>query len=449
MMLKAGAAASDVSPHGPVALFGYPHVQRISTGVHDPLLASVLYLENGSDSVILIALDLLFLDPPTARSIRRAVARRASVPEECVFISCTHTHSGPVTGRMLSWQDDPTIPAPDSTYLQFIEQQVVDAAGKAVSLARPVEIAWSTADARGVGGNRLDPNGVTDPEVGVLAVREAGGGEMLAVALIYGMHPTVLHEDSTLVSSDFPHYTRQHLQERFGENLTVVYHNAPCGNQSPRRFVDGQTFQEAERLGRKLGKAVVEGLEALQDGDFKSDCPLSGVLQEVELTRRAMPSVEDAQKQLDEYRARYERLKTQQADRAEVRTAECAVFGAEGTVTLARAQQQGQIDKTLQEYRPIQVQVLRIGDAYLVGLPGELFVEYSLEIKRLAPAKTFVVSLVGGELQGYIVTPQAAAAGGYEATNSIFAPESGTVLVLAACGLAAEQQCIAKPQAAI
>ena len=169
----------------------------------------------------------------------------------------------------------------------------------------------------------------------------------------------------------------------------------------------------------------------------------------MELARRAIPSVEDAQKQLDEYRARYERLKTEHADRAEVRTVECAVFGAEGTVTLAKAQQQGQIEKTLQEYRPIQVQVFRIGEAYLVGLPGELFVEYSLKIKRLAPAKTFVASLVGGELQGYIVTPRAAAAGGYEATNSIFAPESGTVLVLAACGLAAEQQCIAKPQAAI
>ncbi len=96
MTLKAGAATSDVSPHGPVALFGYPHVRRISTGVHDPLLSSVLYLEDGPGAVVLVALDLLFLDPPTAGSIRRAVARRTSVPESCVFISCTHTHSGPL-----------------------------------------------------------------------------------------------------------------------------------------------------------------------------------------------------------------------------------------------------------------------------------------------------------------------------------------------------------------
>jgi hypothetical protein len=37
--------------------------------------------------------------------------------------------------------------------------------------------------------------------------------------------------------------------------------------------------------------------------------------------------------------------------------------------------------------------------------------------------------LVNGELQGYIVTPEAAAAGGYEATNSLFAPEAGRVMV--------------------
>jgi hypothetical protein len=31
------------------------------------------------------------------------------------------------------------------------------------------------------------------------------------IHIIYGMHPTVLHEDSRLVSSDFFHFTRQHI----------------------------------------------------------------------------------------------------------------------------------------------------------------------------------------------------------------------------------------------
>ena len=40
---RAGAAQVDVTPDSPQFLYGYPHCERISTGVHDPLLASALY----------------------------------------------------------------------------------------------------------------------------------------------------------------------------------------------------------------------------------------------------------------------------------------------------------------------------------------------------------------------------------------------------------------------
>jgi len=63
-----------------------------------------------------------------------------------------------------------------------------------------------------------------------------------------------------------------------------------------------------------------------------------------------------------------------------------------------------------------------------VAWPGELFVEYALQIKQ-AFARTFVISLANGELQGYIVTAEAAAAGGYEASNALFSHISGQLLV--------------------
>jgi hypothetical protein len=428
MRLRAGAAAADISPVLPVALFGYPHVPRISTGIHDPLLASALFLDNGSQSAVLIALDLLMLDPPTARAIRRAVAQRVGVAEASVFVSCTHTHSGPVTARLLAWQEDPTIPPPDTGYLDCVRQRAAQAAAQAIAGASDAEIAWSTADARGVGGNRLAPDGVTDPEAGVLTVRKAGG-PLVAVAVVYGMHPTVLHEDSTLVSSDFPHYTRLQLREQFGPSLTVLYHTAPSGNQSPRFFVSGQAFDEAERLGRKLGRAIVASVEKLEEGDFRGEGPLRGVLCSVDLPRRSLPTVAEAERLLDRYRAEYDRLQSEHAARPAVRTAECSVFGAEGTLALARLNERGDIDRTLESYRPIEVQALRIGDACLAGLPGECFVEYALQIKRRWPGRVFVVSLVNGELQGYLVTPEAAAQGGYEAMTSLFSPQAGQVLV--------------------
>ena len=440
MAILAGAAKREINPSGPMALFGYPHVERISQGVHDPLFASALCVKNDGQPVALISLDILMLEPPMARSIRQAVARRLATEEARVFINCTHTHSGPVTARSLGWQEDGTIPGPDPAYLDHVKSQAIAAAAEAMETAKPAEIAWTTADAKGVGGNRHSPDGVVDPEAGIVVVREAenenfGNKKLLAVALVYSMHPTVLHEDSPWVSSDFPHYTRELLARRFGRQLTVVYQNGPSGNQSTRYFVKGQTFEEAQRLGEKLGRAAADAIERIGDAQFTSDCPLWGRLAEVELPRRAMPSIDEAEQLLEEYRATYQRLQDEGAPRPEVRTAECAIFGAEGTLTLAKAEQSGQIEQRLARYRPLEVQAVGIGGVTLVGLPGECFTEYSLMIKQRAGEGLFVVCLVNGELQGYLVTPEAAEAGGYEATNALFAPQAGRIMVDAALAL--------------
>ena len=435
MAILAGAAKREINPSGPMALFGYPHVERISQGVHDPLFASALCVKNDGQPVALISLDILMLEPPMARSIRQAVARRLATEEARVFINCTHTHSGPVTARSLGWQEDGTIPGPDPAYLDHVKSQAIAAAAEAMETAKPAEIAWTTADAKGVGGNRHSPHGTADPEAGILVVREADAKALLAVAIVYAMHPTVLHEDSPWVSSDFPHYTREFLSRRFGRQLTVVYQNGPSGNQSPRYFVEGQTFEEARRLGEKLGRAAADAIERIGDKQFTANCPLWGRLAEVKLPRRAMPSVAEAEQLLAEYRATYQRLQHEGAPRPAVRTAECAIFGAESTLTLAKAEQSGQIEQTLALYRPLEVQVAGIGEATFVGLPGECFTEYALMLKERAGEGVFVVSLVNGELQGYLVTPEAAEAGGYEAANSLFSPQAGRIMVDAALAL--------------
>lgn len=429
MSLLAGAAVRDITPPASVALYGYPHVRRISSGVHDPLLASVLVLRTDSGAVVLASLDVLMMAPPLARALRNAVAQAAACSADSVLISCTHTHSGPVTSQLIGWSDDKTIPAPDPDYLVWLGRQLVAATVEACSVTVPAALAWTAADATGVGGNRLSADGVTDPECGLLAVRAAGGGSWLALVMIYGMHPTILHEDSTLVSSDFPHYTRLHIAEQVGCGVPVLYHSAPCGNQSPRRHVAAQTFGEAERLGRKLGAAAWRALLAIPAAAWQAKPLLVARLAPIELPRNAIRSVATAERLLAECRACFARLQREQAPRAEIRTAECAVFGAEGALTLATAADDGRLEHGLRDYTPVELHCLRIADTVLIGLPGECFTEYGLEIKRRAALPAFVISLVNGDLQGYIVTPEAAAAGGYEAANAVFAPAAGRVLV--------------------
>lgn len=429
MSIKTAFSVRDISPLRPMALYGYPHVERMSTGIHDPLLSSVAVLRNATGAtIVLVSLDILMIGPAFARELRRSVASAIPCAEENVMISCTHTHSGPVTSRLIGWGNDPTIPPVATDYLAFLKEQTVAAASEAVQSLTEAELAWASADATGVGGNRLARGGLTDPECGLLLMRDASTRRTLGMAMIYGMHPTVMHEDSTLVSSDFPYYTRLQIQEHLGAAVPILYHTAPAGNQSPRHFVNGQTFEEAERLGRLLGTAACKAIDAISPEDWHGDADLAGRLCSVELPRNPIRPLVEAEALLAEYQANYRRLQEEGAPRAEVRTAECAIFGAEGTLALAQSAVSGELENALGEYRTVDVQILQIGNVILAGLPGESFTEYALDIKHHAPMKTFVISLVNGELQGYIVTPEAAAKGGYEATNAIFAPASGKIL---------------------
>jgi hypothetical protein len=426
MSLQAGVAVRDISPRKPVFLVGYPHVPRISTGIHDQLLASAFYLSNGGTALLLISVDVLFISRESADTCRTAIARACGVPVSNILISATHTHSAPVTVTMLAWRDDPVVPAPDAEYMVIFHAGIVQAATAACQAARPAQLAVTTAQVEGVGCNRLAPDGPFDSETGLLAVRSEG--KLLTLTLAYGMHPTVLHEDSRLVSSDFPHYARQRLSEAF-PGLTTIYHTAPCGNLSPRYHVRSQTFAEAERLGRKLGDSVVVALRQLRDEDFRSEVPLAALQGYADLVPNRFPTVNEAHLALREAQQHFEQLKREGAPHGPLRTAECVIFGCEEGLTLALAQADGQTARLQEQYRKAEVQIFRFGDTLLTGLPGEQFIEYALQLKRAAPARSFVVSLANGELQGYIVTPEARNQASYEAAFALFAAESGQRLV--------------------
>ena len=92
----------------------------------------------------------------------------------------------------------------------------------------------------------------------------------------------------------------------------------------------------------------------------------------------------------------------------------------------------GTLNPVQQFHARAEVQVLRIGNLFLVALPCECFVEYALEIKQRVAGRTFVISMANGETQGYITTPGAT---GYEANLSMFKPESGALLVETALSL--------------
>lgn len=433
--LYAGAATSDITPQDSVFLYGYPHVPRHSTGVHDRLESAALYLRQEGSELLLIANDLIFVGRQLSRDVRRRISIKTGVPAEAIAITATHTHSGPVTVDGLSHHSDPVVPKADPGYLQWVGDSMVEAGCAAVRSAQPAELGLTVAEANGVGTNRHDPAGPADPAVPVLVVRALDGQRPIACMLTYAMHTTVLHEDSTLISGDFPHFTRQYLRKQglVPAHCPVLYHNGASGNQSPRHVTKANTFAEAERLGELLGVAVAEAMRRLT---FQQSCPLRVRRAHVPLEPRVLPALPQAEARARAALEKFQSLRAAQAPRPAVRTAECDWFGAEETVALAQAALDGRLQAAVSQCSPAEIQVFQIGPWKFVFWPGEFFVEYALEVKRFSP-DTFVVTMANGELQGYIVTPEAVARGTYEATNAVFDADNGRRVVEATLALLA------------
>ncbi|MCK5737097.1 MAG: neutral/alkaline non-lysosomal ceramidase N-terminal domain-containing protein, partial [Spirochaetaceae bacterium] len=255
--LSAGSAVVDITPVDSQFLFGYPHVERYSTGVKNPLFSSSLYLENGNDNIMFIANDIIFVNKELCGKVRKRIVEAIGIPEGSIMITATHTHSGPNTVNYLSNSNDSIVPDADPAYLKLFEDGMVESGIQAFHNRQPAQAGLIVADGKGVGTNRRDSSGPADPQVPVLLVQAAETSKYIACMLVYSMHPTVLHEDSTLISGDFPSFTREYLQkELLGNDCPVLYHTGPEGNQSPRHVTSGNTFAEAKRLGELLGQRI-------------------------------------------------------------------------------------------------------------------------------------------------------------------------------------------------
>jgi len=428
-VFRAGAATAKLTPLKSVFLFGYPHVPRLSTGIHDHLECTALYLEGSSGRGLFLANDLIFVGKDLVAKVRDRIHRATGLPHEAITITATHTHSGPVTVDYVSNKADTSVPLADQDYLDSICAQMVKAACKAIETAVPVEIGIGVAQVVGVGTNRHDPVGPADPDVPILIVRRKGGFRPLACMLVYAMHPTVLHEDSTLISGDFPHFTRSYLRDSgvLPAACPILYHNGASGNQSPRHVTTQNTFEEAARLGELLGKTIAKVIPTISYSDQFAVNWRSELLP---LKLRKLPSIDEAEARAHEALSRLNQLRAEAKNRTEIRSAECDWFGAEETMALARAEEEGELNLAVQNCMPAEIQVIEIGPWTFVAWPGEFFVEYALQVKAHR-AHTFVMTLANGELQGYIATEEAMEKGFYEATNALFCHTNGLKVVAA------------------
>src|SRR2546425_3804409 len=200
--VRAGAARVVVTPPVGIPLGGYGSRELPSQSVHDDLTATALVFDDGSRRIGIISIDLGSLPHEHVETIRRRAQHEIGIPPDHLLLSFTHTHSGPMIGVELGYNE---IIEP---YRQNLVNQLVGVLSWAAGDLRPARLGYGRGDVqinvhRRVTQSDLgqetvlefDPDGAVDREVAVVRVDDENG-HPIAAMIRYPCHPVVLSRRS-------------------------------------------------------------------------------------------------------------------------------------------------------------------------------------------------------------------------------------------------------------
>ncbi|MBI2431683.1 MAG: neutral/alkaline non-lysosomal ceramidase N-terminal domain-containing protein [Candidatus Hydrogenedentes bacterium] len=257
--LRAGAAQVDITPPAGTPSAGYgARMGKGMEGVHDPLLATALVLDNGVKQVALVVgVDHLGMGKAMVDGVREQVQANPALAQCELFLGSSHTHSGggaylnlPGIGDRLAGQFD-----------QAIYQSYIDGAAKAVLQAvehlQPAKLGVGYGAVDGLNSYRGDwpPNVETRDDVAVIKVTTVDD-KPLAVLFNFAAHPTVLGADNLKFSADYVGFARDALRQVLGEGVQPIFFNGAQGDVSPRTPEAADDFGRAEAMGKALAAEV-------------------------------------------------------------------------------------------------------------------------------------------------------------------------------------------------
>jgi hypothetical protein len=403
--LLAGWGRAEITPPIQCWMAGYIARSAPAAGVHDPLYARALAFGEHEHPFVLIVCDLLAVDE------RVVCAVRQRVPGACVWVSATHTHSGPEVDRAFD----------------RVVEGATQAALKAIDSMRPVRAAWASGQVSGVATNRDHPQAAVDLGLDLLCLDSDGpdGSARKAILGSFGCHPTVLGADNLSISADLSGAFCRQLEADLGDHTWVALANGAGGDISTRHTRHAQTFEEVDRLAAVLAErarglirnAVNVRLAVPHVRERSVDLPTKRGLADsgVAARRREM------HRQLQEL----QRIGAIQ----EARTLETSLQGLSIAVDNARTEQDVRAP----------VAAARLGEVTFASVPGELYNRLAAPIRQVDHQHVLLLGYANGYV-GYIPDRSAYASDfDYEVLASRLAPGGGEQLTDALCQLMSEE----------
>lgn len=267
--LYVGLGKMEITPAIGTPSAGYTDRQGAGMeGMHDPLLAIALFIDNGEKQLVLCSVDHLGFTHEMVQEITRQVH---AVPElkSCeIYIASSHTHSGggaylniPLVGESLAGAYNAEITA-------FYVTQTVKAILQASQDLKPAKIGIGYGEAQELSKYRASWPTDVSPLRTVTVLKVTTLGDIpLAVLFNYPMHPTILDSKNRLFSADFVGYARDHLQSLLGNGVQPLFFNGAQGDIIPLIPDLTDRFASCEKLGKSLAETVQSIWKEIETSD--------------------------------------------------------------------------------------------------------------------------------------------------------------------------------------
>jgi hypothetical protein len=373
----------------------------------DRLTARGLVLLTDEKPIVLCAIDWVSTSGGGYDAWREALAKAAGTSVDRVAVHTLHQHDAPTCDFDVEAMLASRNLSGAQFHVAFARQTIAGAAAAlAESLSSPqavTHLGIGTARVEQVASNRrvlgpdgkvlhvryssckdpavrAAPEGIIDPLVRSLSFWN--GERPLAVLTYYATHPQSYYGEGG-VSHDFVGMARE-AREAALAGVPHIHFNGASGNVAAGKYNDGS---------REMRPILAQRLTAGMEAAWKA-------------TERAPISAEDIG-----WRTRDVTLP--------VRDTLADETPLVNTLNNAAAAPRERIRAAIElvwarRVKPIELGCLRLGPAYVLHMPGELFVEYQLAAAAMRPDATVCMAAYGDDAPGYIGTDISYSQGGYE-----------------------------------
>lgn len=404
MPLYAGVCETNITPPLGVWMCGYAFRPSGCTAVHDELYARALVLNDGRTSVAILAMDLLGLDFDLVQQVREGIAKQTGLAPEAILLNATHTHGGP------NVREFNCMGSRDPAYIDVLVRKLIGVAVQAANQLQPASVAYGTAPAQ-IGVNRRQTSrtggpthigrnyaGPVDSRVRALVVLDSRG-EPFALLFSHACHPTTLGGENLQITADYPGVACEVIREELGGRELPFFLQGCAGNINPH---PRGAYEDAARHGQTLAAAALEAADEaqpLESGD------LSFAEKTISLSVLPPPSIEQCDRNIAEWR---QKLEAERAGGHQGR-----ILHAEGLLTFSEYERRLATGEETVKELPFAIQRVSLGGLDLLGMPGEMFVQYGLDFERQSARPLLALGYTNG-VYGYVPTAADYPHGGYE-----------------------------------